>query len=94
MQSINLLFYVLKNCFCTSIHLQKRNHTPSKAHNTSTIKNKQVKVLWIRLTVDPQSPSPTLPSHSFRLSLSCIIAFAAASMATSRIWPCSFRCCG
>jgi len=93
MQSINLLFDVLKNCFCTSIHLQKRSHTPSKAHDTSTIKNRQVKV-WIRLTVDPQSPSPTLPSHSFRLSLSFIIAFAAASMATSRSWPCSFSCCG
>lgn len=48
----------------------------------------------IRLTVDPQSPSPTLPSHSFRLSFRFIIAFAAASMATSRIWPCSFSCNG
>ena len=36
----------------------------------------------------PQSPSPTLLSHSFRLSLRLIIAVALASIAASRIHPC------
>lgn len=43
MQSINLLFDVLKNCFCTSIHLQKKNQTPSNTHDTATFKTKPSK---------------------------------------------------
>lgn len=50
--------------------------------------------MCVQLTVDPQSPSPTLLSHSFKLSLIPIIAFAAASIATSRIQPCSLSCSG
>lgn len=46
------------------------------------------------LTVDPQSPSPTLLSHSFKLSLRFITAVAAASIATSRIRPSGLSCWG
>lgn len=43
MQSINLLFDVLKNCFCTSIHLQKKKkQTLSNTHDTATVKTEQV----------------------------------------------------
>lgn len=43
----------------------------------------------LKLTVDPQSPSPTLWSHSLRVSFIARISVAAASMAASSKRPCS-----
>lgn len=41
--------------------------------------------------MEPQSPSPALASHSFKLSLILMTAWAAASIAASRTRPCRFN---
>jgi len=80
-------FHVIKYSNCPPIHLKRLKWVTFLNARGLYLENSRKIVLEVWLTVVPQSPSPTLLSHSFKLSFILIISLAPASIEASKMQP-------